>query len=211
MRFAIHGREVRVPRLRGLTPTEAERLANSEGLVLSLESRFYSPDIPEGYIVSQSPAPDAKVRRGWKVRVAASLWAQRASVPNVVGESQRVAELNISRRGLAIGTVATIHYAGAQPSTVIAQDPPAGAKDAASPQVGLLVASADNSRTYIMPRLVGRKLDDAGAALLQSGFTLGKVTFIEEPSSLPGTILRQSPPAGQKIVTGATITFEVSK
>jgi len=93
MRFAIHGREVRVPRLRGLTPTEAERLANSEGLVLSLESRFYSPDIPEGYIVSQSPAPDAKVRRGWKVRVAASLGAQRASVPNVVGESQRVAEL----------------------------------------------------------------------------------------------------------------------
>ena len=42
MRFAIQGREVHVPRLTGLTPLEAERVANSDGLVLSVESRFYS-------------------------------------------------------------------------------------------------------------------------------------------------------------------------
>jgi hypothetical protein len=40
MRFAIQGREVQVPRLSGLTPAEAERVANSDGLVLSVESRF---------------------------------------------------------------------------------------------------------------------------------------------------------------------------
>ena len=46
MRFAIHGREVRVPKLIGLSPAAAERAANAEGLVLSVESRFYSPDVP---------------------------------------------------------------------------------------------------------------------------------------------------------------------
>ncbi len=56
MRFAIQGREVRVPRLTGLTPAEAERVANSDGLVLSVESRFYSATVPEGRIVSQAPA-----------------------------------------------------------------------------------------------------------------------------------------------------------
>src|SRR5690242_12329344 len=113
MRFAIHGREVRVPKFIGLKPAEAERMANSEGLVLSFESRFYSSEVPEGYIVSQAPVPDTKVRRGWKVRVAESLGAQRASIPNVVGQSERVAELNITRRGLEIGSVATIHFPGA--------------------------------------------------------------------------------------------------
>jgi beta-lactam-binding protein with PASTA domain len=41
MRFAIHGREVRVPKLAGLTQAEAEHIANQNGLVLSVESRFF--------------------------------------------------------------------------------------------------------------------------------------------------------------------------
>ena len=63
MRFAIQGREVRVPKLTGLTPVEAERLANLDGLVLSVENRFYSTTVPQGRIVSQAPAPDATVRQ----------------------------------------------------------------------------------------------------------------------------------------------------
>src|SRR2546425_377192 len=86
LRFAIHGREVRVPRLQGLTSAEAERLTSQQGLLLSVESRFYSADYPEGRIVSQLPAPEVKVRRGWKVRVAESLGSQRSSIPGVVGQ-----------------------------------------------------------------------------------------------------------------------------
>ena len=55
MRFAIHGREVRVPKFVGLAPLDAERVAASEGLVISIQNHFYSADVPEGYIVSQSP------------------------------------------------------------------------------------------------------------------------------------------------------------
>ena len=123
MRFAIQGREVHVPRLSGLTPAEAERVANSDGLVLSVESRFYSPSVPAGRIISQSPAPNATVRRGWKIRVAASLGTQHAAVPNLIGQSQHAAGINVSRRGLEIGTVAAIHLPGAAPDTVLAQSP----------------------------------------------------------------------------------------
>ena len=211
MRFAIHGREVRVPRLQGLTPAEAERLASSEGLVLAIENRFYSSEVPAGYIVSQAPAPNTKVRRGWKVRVAESLGPQRASIPNVIGQSERVAELNISRRGLEIGAVATIHYAGAQPSAVIAQSPGPEVKNAASPKIGLVVAAPDNTQTYVMPSFVGQPLSDATAAIKQAGFNLGKVDMVEETSGPPGIILHQFPAAGQKIAAGASINFEVRK
>ncbi|HEY6253352.1 MAG TPA: PASTA domain-containing protein, partial [Candidatus Angelobacter sp.] len=165
MRFAIHGREVRVPRLVGLTPSEAERLASSEGLVLSIDNHFYSADVPEGYVVSQLPAPNTKVRRGWKVRVAASLGPQRASIPNVIGESERTAALNISRRGLEIGTVATIRLPGTQPATVIAQSPPADAKNAISPKIGLIMSAPDNAPFYIMPDFLGRSLAEATDAI----------------------------------------------
>src|SRR3954465_12692434 len=100
MRFAIHGREATVPKLVGLTPADARRDAAGNGLLLTIENRFYSAEIPEGRILSQVPPAGERVRRGWQVRVAESLGPQRHVIPNVVGESQRVAEINLRRRGL---------------------------------------------------------------------------------------------------------------
>lgn len=211
MRFAIHGREVRVPKFTGLTPLDAERLANSEGLVISIENRFYSSDVPEGAIVSQSPPPNAKVRRGWKVRLAESLGPQRASIPNVVGQSERVAELNISRRGLEMGNVVTIRSLGSPPATVLAQSPPAEVKHAVSPKIGLVISGPVNAHLYVMPNFVGQPENQALPAIQQAGFTLGKVNYIQDPSGPAGIILRQTPPAGQKIAAGAAISFDVRR
>jgi eukaryotic-like serine/threonine-protein kinase len=214
MRFAIQGREVRVPKLVGLTPAEAERVANADGLVLSIESRFYSSSVPQGHIVSQSPASDVTVRRGWKVRVAESLGQQRAAVPNLIGQSQHAAEINISRRGLEIGNTGIVHVAGAQPETVVSQNPPPDATEVTSPKVGLIFSAADNAQHYVMPNFVGKPLAEATGSLQKAGFTLGKVqrvNAVEGANSLPAdTVVRQSPPAGQKIAAGAAISFDVS-
>jgi eukaryotic-like serine/threonine-protein kinase len=214
MRFAIQGREVHVPRLSGLTPTEAERVANSDGLVLSVESRFYSPSVPAGRIISQSPAPGATVRRGWKIRVAASLGTQRAAIPNLVGQSQHAAGINVSRRGLEIGTVAAIHLPGATPDTVLAQSPSPDATDVTSPKISLLIAAADNSQLYVMPSFVGKPLAEANIALIKGGFTLGKVRVVSNSddsiaAATPGIIVRQSPAAGQRVAAGTVISFDV--
>jgi len=211
MRFAIHGREVRVPKFVGLSPLEAERLANSDGLVLSIENRFYSADVPEGYVVSQAPAPNTKVRRGWKVRVAQSLGPQRAAIPDVVGQSERVAELNISRRGLEIGSMATIHFPGKEPSTIIAQSPAANVKNAVSPKIALVLSASDNSQSYVMPNFVGQPVSEASSAVRQSGFTLGKVSYVQDAQGGSDIVVKQIPAAGQKIAAGATISFEVRR
>lgn len=217
MRFAIQGREVKVPRLIGLTPAEAERLANSDGLVLSVESHFYSPNVPEGRIVSQAPEADAPVRRGWKVRVAESLGPQRSAVPNLFGESQHAAGINISRRGLEIGTIATVHLPGAPPDTVLSQNPPADATEAASPRVSLILSAPDNAQLYVMPNFVGRPLSEAATAVMKAGFTMGKVRQGEATgdssnhSPIAGTVVRQYPAAGERIAAGATIGFDVKQ
>ena len=43
MRFAIHGQEVAVPVVIGLTPAEAERAVAGFGLQVSIEREYYSP------------------------------------------------------------------------------------------------------------------------------------------------------------------------
>lgn len=221
MRFAIHGREVRVPRLAGLTPAEAERTANASGLVLSVENRFYSATVPQGRIVSQSPPADASVRRGWKVLVAESLGPQRSAIPNVIGQSEHAAEINLGRRGMEIGSIATIHLPDVPPQTVVAQSPPADATDASSPRIALVLSAPETSKTYVMPSFSGKKLSDAAAAVEQAGLTLGgKWGAIAAASrtaknksaapALTGTVVKQYPFPGQKVSTGTAVYFEVT-
>ena len=217
MRFAIHGREVRVPKLEGLTSAEAERAASAQGLALSIESRFYSAEIPEGRIATQMPAPNAKVRRGGKVRVAESLGAQRAAVPNLLGQSEHAAGINVGRRGLEISTAATIHYPGAPPNAVVAQSPPADTRRLSSPKIGLIMSATENAQWYITPRFIGHSLPEAKWELQQAGFSLGTVEELSVSAILPevpvpaGTIVRQYPAAGQKVAAGASINFEITK
>ena len=140
MRFAIHGREVQVPKLMGLTPAEAQRELETRGLLLSLENRFYSAEVPAGRVLSQLPSSGTIVRKGWQVRVSQSLGAQRVSVPDVVGQSRRAAELNLRRRGLEIGSVAMMEMAGVPPDQVLAQSPGANAALVSAPKVDLLIS-----------------------------------------------------------------------
>jgi beta-lactam-binding protein with PASTA domain len=219
MRFAIHGREVRVPRLSGLTPAEAERVAIAEGLVLSIESRFYTVGIPDGRIASQSPAPGALVRRGWKVVAAESLGRQHAAIPNLIGQSQHAASINVSRHGLEIGSVGMLHWPGAQPGAVVAQSPPPNAKDVAFPRINLLVAAPDNAQQYVLPSFLGKSLSNVTDALESAGFNVGDVRTLDMgpfsgdavPRPASGAVIRQRPLPGQKVASGAAIDLDVQQ
>jgi eukaryotic-like serine/threonine-protein kinase len=218
MRFAIHGQEVRVPKLTGLTPVDAERAANGQGLVMSVETKFYSSSVPQGRIVAQAPAAETRVRRGWKVRVAESLGPQIAAVPSFLGQSEHAAGVNISRRGLEVESVAFMHLPGASPATVIAQSPPPNSRDVASPKVGLIFSAAENEQFFVMPNFVGKSLGDARDAIDAAGFELGKVREVStdereagSSSSRSQVIIRQRPAAGHKVVPGTTIDLDVTR
>jgi beta-lactam-binding protein with PASTA domain len=216
MRFAIHGREVRVPQLGGLTPAEAERVANGDGLVLSVESRFYTPSVPKGRIASQSPVAGARVRRGWKLVAAESLGPQQAAIPNLLGQSEHAAGMNIGRRGLEVGLVARVHLPGAPAGTVIAQSPAPNARDAASPKISLLLAAGDNAPHYVMPNFAGKPITEATTILAEAGFRLGQVRTVAGSSNrssgaATGIVVKQHPLPGQKVSAGTAIDFEVSR
>src|ERR1700757_606119 len=158
MRLAIHGQEVTVPPLVGMAPADAERTAAGLGLQMSIERQYYSPQIPEGKIMSQLPSPGTKVRRGWQVRVAQSLGPMRVAIPDVAGESERAAELNIRRRGLEVASTAEVQMPGRSADQVLAQSPPANASQVAAPKISLLVAGVLGPPAYVMPNFVGQPL-----------------------------------------------------
>ena len=229
MQFAIHGREVAIPALVGLSPQDAERAGVASGLQVVIERQFYSPNIPEGKIMTQTPTPGTKVRRGWSVRVAQSLGPQRVAITDVTGGSERVAELNIRRRGLSLGSIAHVNLPEAPLDQVISQSPPANASGISAPKISLLVSDGAEPTVYLMPNLTGQPLGSATLALQDAGMKVGKVSELPPPAEqLPGgsqaapvgqsvvsepnaasMIVTQNPAPGQKITAGSMVNFQV--
>jgi beta-lactam-binding protein with PASTA domain len=221
MRFAIHGREVAVPELRGLAPAEAERVAAERGLELARSDHFYSATIAAGRIVSQQPEPGTSVRRGWRVQAAESLGAQRIDIPAVLGMSPRAAEINLRRRGLEVGAAAELPIAGSPPQAIIAQTPAPGAEGVASPRVSLLYAAAPPGAAYAMPDLTGMTLTEATGLVTDSGLkTVAVTTSFGSPADNPATprayaanptVVGQSPAPGTRVTPGTSVSLEVTR
>jgi eukaryotic-like serine/threonine-protein kinase len=214
MQVAIHGAEVQVPALKGMTAADARSVAAGLGLRLDVDNRYYSGDVAAGHILTQSPEAGTVVRREWRVRVAESLGAQRVDVPDAVGANERVAELELRRAGLEVGTIARLPYGAAPEGTVLAQDPPAHAQGIEQPSVNLLVAASDDETPdgYVMPDLTGWQFASAEAALKKVGIEPAAPSFVNLPVApagssdavpkLPvrqGEVLAQSPSAGTRV------------
>jgi beta-lactam-binding protein with PASTA domain len=207
MRLAIHGREVVVPNLAGLSIADASHKAHSLGLSLNLENKFYSPDTPPGNVLAQSPSPGSKVRREWAVRITESLGAQQVSVPNLIGQTERAATINLRRLSLDLGSVAHIASPG-EPGIVLAQSPPPTAQGADRPQVSLLLSEPEDSQPdpgVVMPSLTGLTLSAAYARATSAGLHIVSAEDVITPTpATPATPTATTPPPAAAPTTGGS-------
>jgi eukaryotic-like serine/threonine-protein kinase len=234
MRLAIHGFEVQVPDLTGLTLSEASDRTLSKRLNLNLENSFYSTTVPAGRVLSQSPAPGTKVRKLWNVRVTESLGPQVVAIPNVVGQQMREATINIRHLALDLGTVAYLSGRGSTtPDIVLAQSPPANAGGVDRPRVSILLSEVDPPQPaeFVMPDLVRTNYAQAVLLLTNAGLHIAGVQNVamakpatpadaasdasQPPATAPviatGTVIAQSPGAGHRVTTADTIRLSVAR
>ena len=225
MHFAIHGAEVQVPALKGMTVAEARSQTSGLGLDLDVDNRYYSADVAAGHILSQSPEPGTVVRREWRVRVAESLGPQKVEVPQTVGLDERVAALQLRRVGLEVGVTARLPWGKAAEGTVLAQDPPARAQGIAQPSINLLVAAADDAAPdgFVMPDLIGLPVVTAQADLARVGVQstayfvyvpigpMGSGEALPRLPVKPGAVTAQQPPAGARVQQSSLVKLTAAK
>ena len=226
MHFAIHGAEVQVPSLKGMTVADARSQTAGLGLNLAVDNRYFSSDVAAGHILTQSPPGGTVVRREWRVRVSESLGPQKVEVPDTVGTDERMAALKLRRMGLAIGTTAHLPDAKAAEGIVLAQDPPAHAQGIEGPSINLLVAAPDNETPdgFVMPDFAGLPIVSAQAALGHVGLKIAPPSYVDvhvpsvgvgstPPQNLqaPGTVIGQQPPAGSRVDQTAEVKFTVAR
>jgi eukaryotic-like serine/threonine-protein kinase len=209
MRVALRAREVQVPDLMNRTANDASAVAIGLGLTLKVDdSRRTDPKVAIGRVLAQDPAAGSTARRQRTIKVWLSAGQRSSTVPPLVGETERTAQLRLSQDGLTLAGVAEIRADDLPADIVVAQMPPA---KSASGRVSLLVNRGERGATYVMPDLIGVNGDRAAEVLRNHGFRVSVVGSNPYPGIAAGIVIRQSPQGGFQVGPGEPISLEVSR
>jgi eukaryotic-like serine/threonine-protein kinase len=209
MRMALRSREVQVPNLVGRTANDATTMAGDLGLTVRVDdTRRPDAKIPAGQVLAQDPAAGSTARQRRSVRIWLSAGLRAATVPPLVGETERTAQLRLVQDGLALSGVSEIRSQTFAQDVIVAQTPPA---KATSGQVALLVNRGERGAAYVMPDLIGANGDRAAEILREHGFRVAVVGSTPYPGLAAGIVIRQSPQGGFQVGPGEPIAIEVSR
>ena len=131
---------VTVPDVTGQTVAGALATLQRSGLGVNVIYKC-SDTVPEGSVISQTPAAGTLVAPGATVAISVSSGPCNVAVPNVVGLAPSQAETTIEQAGLVIGQVTQQCSNTVPVGTVIGQDPVAGTVVPVGTPVNLITAS----------------------------------------------------------------------
>jgi len=212
MRLALRTRDAVVPQLAGKTVTEAGALLAAAGLNLKVEeARRVDASVPAGRIISQDPQADINTRRERSVKVWVSGGPRAATVPAIVGESERTAQLRVRQDGLQLASMAEIRSGDYAAGSIVAQNPAPKQTTPAGARITLLVNRGERGQTYVMPDLIGVNGDRAADLLRTRGFRVSVVGDHPYPGVPAGIVIRQNPQGGFQIAPSDPISLEVSR
>ena len=209
VRITVRAREVSVPDLAGRSVNTASTRLDALGLTLRVDdNQQIDAKVPAGRILRQDPAPGTRVRRARSVRVWVSAGEATTTVPDLVGQTERTAQMRLEQDGFTLAAVAEIRSHDYPTEAVVAQEP---APHVTGDRVALLVNRGERAATYVMPDLIGVDGDRAAEFLRRRGFRVAVTGTQPYPGVPAGVVLRQTPAGGFQIAPGQAIALEVSR
>ena len=207
MRIAIHGRETTMPNLVGKHVTEASQMLQSRGLVLSVADHIYS-DQPINVVVRQTPPAGLLMKVSQQAHVVLSLGQRQLQIPLLEGNSLRASRIELLREGLQVGEVSAVTMSDQPVDTIVIQNPKPGA-GAATPRVDVLISEGPRESAFVMPHLVGLNEMEVQRRL-DAWQMRRKVNYVAAPQWPHGAVIDQSPLAGARLSSAATIELTVA-
>jgi serine/threonine-protein kinase len=198
--------QVKVPRLHGLSRSEAKRLLDRAGFEANFDSAP-SSSVPQGVVVSSDPAGGTLAKGGSLVTVTVSSGPRLVTVPAVVGRSSDAAKQAIAGRGLEYSV--TFQQSQKPAGKVLSQSPDAGTRVAVGDTVSIVVS--EGVQKVSVPNVIGDERSTAVSKLRGAGFA---VAVNLQDTSVPaqdGKVTDQFPAPGSKLAKGGEVTIFVGQ
>jgi beta-lactam-binding protein with PASTA domain len=196
----------KMPAVDGLAVAAAEGRLRKAGFK-PMRQEQANAKIAQGHVISTDPSAGIVVQVGSPVTVFVSSGPAQVHVPDLVGQSQALAEAALTTAGLVPGAITPQVSASQAPGTVLSQAPSAPTSLPAGGKVDLVVAKAP--REVTVPGVEGKTEVAATAALEKAGFTVKSITESTSEATQVGHVLKQDPAAGAQAHKGATVTISI--
>ena len=201
--------EVVVPDLQNKSLLEAEKLLNKADLKILVEDEEYSEDVEKGYVISQLPKADSKVKEGREIAVVISLGSSEIKVPDLKGKNEQEARIALENEDLVLGTVTMVTDSEQPPGVVVYQSVEADKTVKAGTAIDIMV-NDPGANAVDMPKLKGKTLEQALQALKDAGLEAGTVSQVSSTEYYNNYVVNQSVPAGSSVEKGTVVDISVS-
>jgi serine/threonine-protein kinase len=193
-----------VPSLTGLTPEAAKIALTKSPLVFGTVSEVFNSDIPQGFVISSTPAAGSSVKRDTTINVTVSKGIEQVALASYVGKSGEQALNELTQAGFDVDAGYAFNETVPE-LAVISQNPAGGATANKGGKVSILISKGP--RYTFIPKTIITMEANAGKAVLES---LGlKVKVVSIGNAKKKVIKKVSPAVNTKVLRGSLVTITV--
>ena len=199
---------VTVPNLVGKELVEAREILKRRQLRVKIIGRIYNPNYSGDTVISQKPDPGREKRSNSEVEVVVSKGPKLVRVPDLIGKTQREAELALEEAGLELGDILAGSNQDFPPGAVIKQLPEGNTQIERGAGVSITLNGV--SDLVQVPNFIGRSLSEVRAELNSLGLFFNQATPMTSNIYAEGVITDQRPVPYDKVPKGTAMNFMVS-
>ncbi len=148
------GDEIDVPEVVGLSLEDAKKKLGDTDLKATTAPGRFSNEIPRGQVLLSLPQSGSRVKRNRQVELTLSLGAEDRRIPQLLGQSIRMARIELQERGLRSGAIVYAANEEMSPDQVMAMSPAGGAAMVVS-QTTVYSAGVRSRSCSINPKMNG--------------------------------------------------------
>ena len=208
--YVRHGHGSYMVNVKGKQLEYAIDILSSEGHKGIVSDTLFSSSFKPGVVIDQYPSTNMKVKEGRTVRLTIVTPEKSVMVPDLIGRSERSAELDINQVGLEIDTVYKEYNSDVPAGNVTWQYPKGGDMLSRGMGVHLTISLGVPPNFFQAPNVFGLSKKKAIVEIEKAGFSLGKVYYRQNEDLIPYTVLDQSLKPGTVLEESVIIDLTIS-
>ena len=186
-------------------------------------AEVYDSKVPAGVIVSQDPTSGRNVKLERAITICVSKGGEIINMPDLVGLTKDAATKRLQKIGLQVGNVYE-KDSEKKAGILVSQYPDAGTKINRGEIIDLVVSTGVTNvavntvktspplvkvQKILVPDVQHASFDAAKSGIINSGLTVGKISY-QESSQAANTIISQNPAPSSYVDAGTPVNLVVS-
>ena len=209
--YVGYNNELYLPDVRGEYLYKGKKILNDNGFKVEVIHTPYNENNQPGTIIKMFPRAFKKVKNNKIIKLDVAGHQEDIITPNLIGLTNRNAELKLLELGLKLDTLLEEFNAEFESGIISFQMPRPGHIIKTGNRITLGLSKGSPPDYYTVPDLVGKSFSAAKRLLLESGLRIGEIEYEYHPGLIENTVVGQGFTEGMRVSFPAKVNLILSK